>query len=168
MAYGGEAFFPWAGGRWARDLIDVGGDAQHLVLRSLLTHTTATDGSWLDEGPVVRIGDFLGCTALSADPTHPVSDPATTSLSFTFEPAGPLGGHRLQRHHHRPDLPLCGSGANVELPAGAWFVSGATNTGHVLVFSPSGGSTYVPRLEVFDAPQPESSPLASLDIAYAP
>jgi hypothetical protein len=171
LAYSGQASFPWAGGVWVRDLLGAGGDAQHLVFRALLTHVTATDGSWLDEGPVARFGDFAGCTALFADPSHPVSDPATTSLTFTFEPAGPLldgsTGATFSAVVSDPTS-LCGSGASLELPAGAWFVSGVTSSGRALAFASGGGSTYSQRLEVFDGPQTVSSPLALLDIAYAP
>lgn len=170
LAYTAIAAFPWHGGTWSRGLVLTGGDAQHLAFQVTLTHTIdAYSGAYDNEGSQLKFFDLDGCSVLSGvNAAYPASDPSTSTLTLTFTPDGPLvdGTAGTATTVTIDKLSLC-SGSFVELPAGAWYISGVSSGGRRLAFAHTGATPYLTSYPVFEV-SPDTGELEpTIDVHFA-
>jgi hypothetical protein len=173
LRYRAEARLPWRGGAWQRDLTPLStSDPAHLQFRVDVYHLTDPFGNVYGNGPVVTIDHGAGCDRMDDDPSYPISDAGTHGFIFRFEPDGPmLDGSSAQPFTRKitDKTAVCGLGVNVEVPAGAWFVSATTDTGRAVainIFTSDDHDYYLRPLLDF-ASQANDSRSVNLGIAYA-
>jgi hypothetical protein len=173
LAWNATATFPWYGGTWPRDLTTVSqSDPTHLQFRSDVAAGAPGDTS---TGVILRIGDADGCDVIGQNAAFVASDPNTTSITVTLTPAGTL----VDSSAGSPVTATLASGqlcgfegeghqiANI--PAGAWTVTGVSNSGRQLAFSTNNDGTgpYSTGLAVFNFPQTSSEALQQIDVHFA-
>jgi hypothetical protein len=173
LAWNATATFPWYGGTWPRDLTTVSqSDPTHLQFRSDVAAGAPGDTS---TGVILRIGDADGCDVIGQNAAFVASDPNTTSITVTLTPAGPM----VDSSAGSPVTATLASGqlcgfegeghqiANI--PAGAWTVTGVSNSGRQLAFSTNNDGTgpYSTGLAVFNFPQTSSEALQQIDVHFA-